>query len=197
MRPGIGWPPQAAAPHPRGGMQPWTLRTHGRPCMKRPGDPPVTACSTKRPRSHTRVGRTFRLPQAQGRHSRAEGPVMRSVTAMRPAQHRAIPDSPRPTLLLSRAISALTAHGPSASPFHYRCGRPQRLRTATRQRFRWSEPMWSPPPESNRRPHPYHRTTRNRCAEPCLPRSRPTVGAKVIGSLSVKLCVVEHRAADV
>ena len=24
------------------------------------------------------------------------------------------------------------------------------------QRLRWSEPMWSPPPESNRRPHPYH-----------------------------------------
>ena len=26
----------------------------------------------------------------------------------------------------------------------------------TDQRFRWSEPVWSPPPESNRRPHPYH-----------------------------------------
>jgi hypothetical protein len=24
------------------------------------------------------------------------------------------------------------------------------------QRFRWSEPMWSPPAESNRRHHPYH-----------------------------------------
>ena len=24
------------------------------------------------------------------------------------------------------------------------------------QHLRWSEPMWSPPPESNRRPHPYH-----------------------------------------
>ena len=24
------------------------------------------------------------------------------------------------------------------------------------QRFRWSETMWSPPPESNRRPHPFH-----------------------------------------
>jgi hypothetical protein len=27
------------------------------------------------------------------------------------------------------------------------------------QHLRWSEPMWSPPPESNRRPHPYHGTT--------------------------------------
>jgi hypothetical protein len=25
------------------------------------------------------------------------------------------------------------------------------------QRLRWSGPVWSPPPESNRRPHPYHR----------------------------------------
>jgi hypothetical protein len=40
-----------------------------------------------------------------------------------------------------------------------------------------------PPPESNRRPHPYHGTTRNRCANRRLPRSRPTVGAEVIGSL--------------
>jgi len=57
------------------------------------------------------------------------------------------------------------------------------------QRFRWSEAMWSPPPESNRRPHPYHGTTRNRCADRRFPRSRPTVWAEVIGSPSVKLCV--------
>jgi hypothetical protein len=57
----------------------------------------------------------------------------------------------------------------------------------TDQRFRWSEPMWSPPPESNRRPHPYHGTTRNRCANRHFPRSRPTAGAKVIGSLPAKL----------
>jgi hypothetical protein len=56
------------------------------------------------------------------------------------------------------------------------------------QHFGWSEPMWSPPPESNRRPHPYHGTTRNRCADRHFPRSRPTVGAKVIGSLLPRLC---------
>ena|SRR5215212_9311233 len=49
----------------------------------------------------------------------------------------------------------------------------------TDQRFGWSAWVWSPPPESNRRPHPYRRTTRNRCAEPRSPRSRSTVGAKV------------------
>ena len=40
---------------------------------------------------------------------------MCSVTAMRPAQHRAIPDNPRPKLLPSRAIRALTARRPFAS----------------------------------------------------------------------------------
>jgi hypothetical protein len=60
------------------------------------------------------------------------------------------------------------------------------------QRFRWSAPMWSPPPESNRRPHPYHGTTGNRCANRRFPRSRPTVRAEVMGSLSAKLCVLAH-----
>jgi hypothetical protein len=50
--------------------------------------------------------------------------------------------------------------------------------------------VWSPPPESNRRPHPYHGTTRNRCANRRSPRSRPTVGAEVIGSPSAKVCVL-------
>jgi hypothetical protein len=60
------------------------------------------------------------------------------------------------------------------------------------QRFRWSAWVWSPPPESNRRPHPYHGTTGNRCAERRSPRSRPTVGAEVIGSLPAKLCALFH-----
>jgi hypothetical protein len=58
------------------------------------------------------------------------------------------------------------------------------------QRLRWSKPMESPPPESNRRPHPYHGTTRNRCAERRSPRSRPTVTVEVIGSPSTRLCVL-------
>jgi hypothetical protein len=45
-----------------------------------------------------------------------------------------------------------------------------------------------PPPESNRRPHPYHGTTRNRCANRRSRRSRPTVRTEVIGSSSAKLC---------
>jgi hypothetical protein len=50
--------------------------------------------------------------------------------------------------------------------------------------------VWSPPPESNRRPHPYHGTTGNRCADRRLRRSRPTVGAEVKRSLNAQLCVL-------
>ena len=64
------------------------------------------------------------------------------------------------------------------------------------QRLRWSAWVWSPPPESNRRPHPYHGTTRNRCADRRIPRSRPTVGAKVIGSLSAQLCALFKPCAN-
>jgi hypothetical protein len=56
------------------------------------------------------------------------------------------------------------------------------------QRLCWSSAWWSPPPESNRRPHPYHGTTRNRCADRHIRRSRPTVSTEVIGSPSVQLC---------
>jgi hypothetical protein len=67
-------------------------------------------------------------------------------------------------------------------------------RRATEQRFRWSALVWSPPPESNRRPRPYHGTTRNRCADRRYRRSRSTVGVEVIGSPSAKVCV--HFRAD-
>ena len=40
----------------------------------------------------------------------------------------------------------------------------------TDQRFGWSERMWSPPPESNRRPHPYHRWSA-RSGDNAAPRS--------------------------
>jgi hypothetical protein len=67
------------------------------------------------------------------------------------------------------------------------------------QRSRWSAHVWSPPPESNRRPHPYHGTTGNRCADGRSRRSPPTVGAEVIGSLSSKLCVLwtSHHSREI
>ena len=103
-------PPRAATPLPREGIQPGTLRTQGRLSMKRPGDPPVTAMiqPSGPPRSHARVGMTL-PPAASADTTHGPRPGMCSVTAMRQAQHRAIPHTPRPQILLSRAISALTA----------------------------------------------------------------------------------------
>src|SRR5215203_2946706 len=104
---------------------------------------------------------------------------------MRPAQNRAVPDPPRPTLLVSRAMSALTAHGPFASHSTMEIVDCKGSPTATHQHFRWSEPVWSPPPESNRRPHPYHGSAAKRRANPRLRRSRDTVHAAVMGSVAV------------
>jgi hypothetical protein len=72
----------------------------------------------------------------------------------------------------------------------------QPARIGTDQRLRCSGPMWSPPPESNRRPHPYHGTTGNRCADARFCRSCRTVGAEVIGSPSAKLCAHLKSRAD-
>jgi hypothetical protein len=71
--------------------------------------------------------------------------------------------------------------------------RPTGPRNGLDQRFRWSAWVWSPPAESNRRPHPYHGTTGNRCANRRLPSSHPTVEAEVIGSLPTKLCTHSSR----
>jgi hypothetical protein len=84
---------------------------------------------------------------------------------------------------------------PTAHPDEYVVGTND-PETTTDQCLRWSVAVWSPPPESNRRPHPYHGTTGNRCADRRLPRSRPTVEAKVIGSPSAKLCALFQACAD-
>jgi hypothetical protein len=48
------------------------------------------------------------------------------------------------------------------------------------QRLRWSVPMWSPPPESNRRPHPYHVSPAYRHAVLRLRRSCSSVTGTVM-----------------
>jgi hypothetical protein len=49
------------------------------------------------------------------------------------------------------------------------------------QRLRWSSAWWSPPPESNRRPHPYHVSPAHRHAIRRFGRSQRTVGGAVMG----------------
>ena len=47
---------------------------------------------------------------------------------------------------------------------------------------------WSPPPESNRRPHPYHGSGAHRRANRRLRRSQRTVDAAVMGSVLAPTC---------
>jgi hypothetical protein len=57
----------------------------------------------------------------------------------------------------------------------------------TDQRFRWSVLVWSPPPESNRRPHPYHGSAAKRRANRRLRSSRRTVGGEGMCSVADRL----------
>src|SRR5215211_2792832 len=53
------------------------------------------------------------------------------------------------------------------------------------QRLRWSSAWWSPPPESNRRPHPYHGSAAKRRAMSRLRSSQETVSTEVMCSLGL------------
>ena len=90
---------------------------------------------------------------------------------------------------VGRLSSRRCALDPCSASRHGMCSPPSRSGSVRQdaQRFRWSSTRWSPPPESNRRPHPYHGTTGNRCADWRSPRSRSTVRVKVIGSAPTQL----------
>jgi hypothetical protein len=73
------------------------------------------------------------------------------------------PDDQRVSGPLNGQSSCSAGVDQEGPPVH----RPQRIpsgmwsgpiipKTITDHRFRWSGLVWSPPPESNRRPHPYH-----------------------------------------
>jgi hypothetical protein len=106
----------AAAPLPRGAIPPRTLRTHRRPSMKRPGDPPVTALI--HPSSPPEATPGWHDPFAcrergYDTHGRGTRNVLSYRHATRPI--RAIPNPLRPMLLVNRAIRALAARRPFAS----------------------------------------------------------------------------------
>jgi hypothetical protein len=82
--------------------------------------------------------------------------------------------------LLNRAVLKLTGRGPHPAS-HRGCVAPDGPGSATDQRFRWSAWVWSPPPESNRRPHPYHVSPAHRHATLRFPRSLCTVSGAVMG----------------
>jgi hypothetical protein len=122
-------------------------------------------------RAPTATGRT-RLPA-----------VMRSSTAVRPAM------SAWRTVTSSKEAGQSGRHQPAGGsafgphPNAYGVG-PTIPKQATEPQLPWSAWVWSPPPESNWRPHPYHGIAGNRCAQSHFRRSRCTVEAKVITSAS-------------
>jgi hypothetical protein len=86
--------------------------------------------------------------------------------SLRSTQPGAMDSSCFPCLLKTWAAILVTAvwQTPSTSGTQNASGHGMRslpactpARRQDDQRLRWSVPMWSPPPESNRRPHPYHR----------------------------------------
>jgi hypothetical protein len=159
--------------------------------MKRSRDPLSRPCSDRAANSEATPGRHD--PSAYREHGygthKPRGQGGAQLPLCDQPRIAAIPDTPRPKRLLSRALSALAARGPfashSATDVVSSNGSGRRLAA-----FPLVSSYVEPPPESNRRPHPYHGTTRNRCAERRFPSSRPTVEAEVIGSLSAKLCVL-------
>jgi hypothetical protein len=93
------------APNPRATVHEATRRSpcHGLDPTERPT-----------PEPH-RVGMTLRLPRARDGGHKPRGQGCAQLPLRDQPQHRAIPDTPRPTVLLSRAIRALTARRPFAS----------------------------------------------------------------------------------
>jgi hypothetical protein len=102
--------------------------------------------------------------------------------------HRPVPAASLRPLCPPGLRTCRTGRRRVAAWLEIRRGRNERLTSVSAGQSLCGAPVWSPPPESNRRPHPYHGTTRNRCADRRCPRSRPTVRAEVIGSLPAKLC---------
>jgi hypothetical protein len=133
------------------------------------------------PRSHARVGRTLPPAASVGTgHSREARDVLSYRYATSPESSHAGCCMTKGAAQqgYSRSDGELTLR----IPFQYGCGRLQRLGAATHQRFRWSAWVWSPPPESNRRPHPYHGSCTHRCADQRFRRSPPTIAPQVMCS---------------
>ena len=61
------------------------------------------------------------------------------------------------------------------------------------RRLRWSEAMWWACQDLNLGPHPYQLNAGNRCADGRFRRSRSTVGAKVMRSIGIQVCVLPMR----
>jgi hypothetical protein len=62
------------------------------------------------------------------------------------------------------------------------------------ERLRWPKAILWAWEDLNLRPHPYQLNAGNRCADRRFPRSRLTVGAKVMRSIRAQVCVQESAS---
>src|SRR5918992_3618255 len=87
---------------------------------------------------------------------------------------------------VSVLLSCLAQSGRSGNSPDRRATRRSDPRREDDQRLRWSSACWSPPPESNRRPHPYHGSAAKRRANRCSRSSYDTVDAPVMCSVAFR-----------
>ena len=187
-------------------------RTRRRPPMSisaRPCESPPRRTQPERPARgplwllRLRVALGGRLLQSGGADRNGADPSRRrqerprrAVTAqgaarLPPQRHR------QPAGQLDAVRRLREASAASTNPHHRASNVPAGARVCAPSHDRWSGDLLRPWPSAlslnlNRRPHPYHGTTGNRCADRRFPRSRPTVRAEVIGSLPAKLCVLDR-----
>jgi hypothetical protein len=153
---------------PDGGKPPltWSFNSHGlaphRPLLFDRSDRPISAAPT-----------TARIRRKVGSWARAEKP--------RHEQLKAGAGSSVPRTVRQEKCSS-SAH-PQSNPPATKDDRPSassRSRTPDDQRLRWSSPRGAPP-DSNRRPHPYHVSPAHRLATLRFPSSLRTVVAQLWG----------------
>jgi hypothetical protein len=116
-------------------------------------------------------------------------PLCRRLTQM---EHR----TRQATSLVTAVHKHRGATGSQIASQHRMCSLDGRCLIARHddQRFRWSEPMWSPPPESNRRPHPYHGTPGTAVRTAVSPGHARPSGPKLSVLLRPSYAFTDHRA---
>jgi hypothetical protein len=135
-----------------------------------PGADPEVGPSGRQ-HSHGQWLPATRIPQARGHPRHADPKCGCAFTSPR--------HTPKRTGTVMQVSVLIPTYGRSPRSGHKRdqlTAARTGLEREAGQRFGWSTYVWSPPlcmeppPESNRRPHPYHGTTRNRCADDRFPR---------------------------
>jgi hypothetical protein len=128
---------------------------------------PITALlrPSGQPRSHARVGMT--LPPTA---SLGTGLISREARDVLSYRYATSPESLPYRILHDQSgcpagLLALWRRADPSHPIPLRMSSAPTAPDGDSQRFRWSAWVWSPPPESNRRPLPYHGIRRPRATD--------------------------------